>query len=398
MKRETVLTLITGIACIGVFLIGHLFFHPKAEQRERLLVGFLYDGDESIPYTSNFIRAQHVIEEKYGDQVQTVVKSNVSGNKIDFALEEMVQEGCQLIFSTSYTYAIITKEYAEKYPSVQFCQALGDNSHEEPFLKNYHTFAGEIHQGRYVSGIVAGMKLKELISKGVITDSEAKVGYVGAYPYAEVISGYTAFLLGVRSIVPSATMTVAYTYTWGSFSLEKLCAEHLIEEGCVIISQHSDTSGPAVACERYFGKNVFAIGYNQSMITLAPSTALVSTRINWIPYVTGAVGAMLEKKSIEKSIKGNVHGNDIGAGFEQNWVQMLDLNDDIVSRGTAEKVAEAIQAFKKGKMHVFQGDYIGVNPYDENDTYDLRKEYKECTKMSAPTFKYVLQDVITVEE
>ena len=398
MKRETLLTLITGLCCICVFLVSQLFIHPKDTQDAQLVVGFLYDGDEGIPYTNNFMRAQRAVEEKYGDKVKTIVKANVSGSQIDIALEDLVQEGCSLIFTTSYSYAIIAKECAEKYPSVQFCQATGDNAHEEPFLKNYHTFMGEIYQGRYVAGIVAGMKLQALIDRGDLRTDEAKIGYVGAYPYPEVISGYTAFLLGVRSIVPTATMTVAYTYTWGNFSLEKTCAEHLIDEGCVIISQHSDTFGPAVACEEHFKQNVYNIGYNQSMANVAPMTSLISTRINWVPYVTGAVNALLEKKNIEKSIKGNVHGNDIGAGFDLNWVQMLDLNALNAAEGTAEKIAETIQAFKKGRVHVFQGDYIGVNPYDEEDTYDLKKEYKENAKMSAPAFCYVLQDVITVEE
>ncbi len=398
MKREAVLTLITGVVFISVFLISQAFFHPKKSRNEVLTIGFLYDGDESIPSTNNFIRAQHAVEEKYGDRIRTVVRANVSGDQIDLALDDLVNEGCNLVFTSSYSYALIVKEYAEKYPFVHFCQATGDNAHEEPVLKNYHTFMGEIYQGRYVAGIVAGMKLKELIEKKVITETGAKIGYVGAYPYAEVISGYTAFLLGVRSIVPSATMTVAYTYTWASFSLEKACAEHLIEEGCVIISQHSDTYGPAVACEEHLSQNVFSIGYNQGMRNIAPKTSLVSTRINWNPYIIGAVSAMLEKKTIEKSIKGNVHGNDIGAGFELNWVQMLDLNEDIVAQGTAKKITETIQAFKKGRVHVFQGNYVGINPYDESDTYDLRKEYKENAKMSAPTFCYVLQDVITVEE
>jgi len=398
MKREVLLTLITGAIFVGLFLIAQVFFHQKNSHDEVLTIGFLYDGDESIPSTNNFIRAQHAVEEKFGDRVRTVVRANVSSDQIDTALEDLVGEGCNIIFTSSYSHALIAKEYAQKYPHVHFCQATGDNAHEAPVLKNYHTFMGEIYQGRYVAGLVAGMKLKELIQKEIITEAEAKIGYVAAYPYAEVISGYTAFLLGVRAIVPSATMTVAYTYTWASFSLEKACAEHLIAEDCVIISQHSDTYGPAVACEEHFGKNVFGVGYNQSMIDIAPMTSLISTRINWIPYVTGAVNALLEKRPIEKSIRGNVHGNDIGAGFELNWVQMLDLNEIIAAEGTAEKIAETVQAFKKGRVHVFLGDYVGVNPYDETDTYDLRKEYRENAKSSAPSFCYVLQDVITVEE
>ncbi|MBQ9205312.1 MAG: BMP family ABC transporter substrate-binding protein [Treponema sp.] len=398
MKRETIITAITSAVFLLVFLISRCIITPTVNHDEPVKIGFIYDGDESIPYTNNFMRAQREVENMFGDKVEILARSNVAGDDVAAVLEEFAERNCALIFTTTYTYEIIAKEVAEKYPNVHFCQASGDNAHEEPFIKNYHTFMGEIYQGRYISGIVAGMKLKELIENGIISESEAKVGYVGAYPYSEVISGYTAFFLGVRSIVPNATMHVVYTYTWGSFSQEKICAEHLIEEGCKIISQHSDTVGPAVACEENFEKNVFHVGYNQSMIGIAPMTSLISTRINWIPYVTGAVSAVLRNEPIEKSIKGRVHGNDIGASFDLNWVQMLDLNSIIAAKGTDEKITETIKAFKKNKIFVFKGDYVGVNPYDETDMFDLKKGFKENSSSSAPLFHYILKDVITVEE
>lgn len=399
MKREIKITAATSFIFIFVFMASRFFVTPKVSYEGAVRIGFVYDGDESIPYTSNFMRAENTVKEQFGDKVEILSRSNIPSDQIGETLEELAEEGCAIIFTASYSQSIIAKEYAQKYPHIQFCQATGDNSHEEPYLKNYHTFMGEIYQGRYVSGIVAGLKLKEMIEKKQITKKEARLGYVAAYPYAEVISGYTAFLLGARSVVPSATMTVIYTYTWGSFSQEKACAEHLIDEGCVIISQHSDTIGSAIACEEAFSKNVFHIGYNQSMINVAPMTALTSTRINWTPYVTGAVRAILEKKDIEKSIRGHVHGNDISAGFDLGWVQMLELNQIIVAEGTEEKIQEAIQQFKKGNISVFKGDYIGVNPYDEDDIWDLsKKEFKENSTMSAPRFCYVLKDIITVEE
>ena len=259
---------------------------------------------------------------------------------------------------------------------------------------------GEIYEGRYVSGIVAGMKLKEMIDQGVISPDEAKIGYVGAFPYAEVISGYTAFILGVRSVVPSAVMTVKYTNTWTNYTLEKQCAKELIDEDCVIISQHSDTTGPAVACEDAAdsGKNVYHIGYNQSMIDVAPTTSLVSTRINWSYYIFSAVDAVLENKKIEEYVDGNIHGNDVGAGFEYGWVQMFDINSLIAADGTSEAVDKAIDELKKNRIQVFKGDYIGVNPDDDSDTYDLNKGYIENENQSAPSFYYILKDVITVEE
>lgn len=400
-KRNIAITLTISLIFIAVFALNQFILNPKPEYEEPLRVGFVYDGDESIPYSNNFIRTQHKIEEKYGDAVEIFVRNNVSPEKLDAALEELVGEKCEIIFTTSYAHEIVAKEFAEKYPKVQFCQATGDNVTEEPVLKNYHTFMGEIYQGRYVSGIVAGMKLKDLIDRNLIKEDEAKIGYVGAYPYAEVISGFTAFFLGVKAIVPTATMTVKYSYTWSSFSLEKSCAEDLISDGCVIISQHSDTIGPAIACEEASlnsEKPVFHVGYNQSMINIAPRTSLISTRINWTPYVMGAIEAANNNKKIESLMKGHVHGNDVGAGFDMGWVQMLELNKIIAAEGTEEKIEKTIQAFKKGRQNVFVGDYIGVNPYDEDDTIDLKKGFKENANGSAPTFCYILKNMITVKE
>ncbi|MBO5488291.1 MAG: BMP family ABC transporter substrate-binding protein, partial [Eubacterium sp.] len=302
------------------------------------------------------------------------------------------------VFTTSYGYGEKTKEYAEKYPNVQFCQATCSNANEEPELDNYHTFMGSIYQGRYASGVVAGMKMKELIDEKAITPEQAKVGYVGAYPYAEVISGYTAFLLGVRSVVPEAVMTVRYTNSWGNYQLEKEYAKALIDEGCVIISQHSDTAGPAAACEETKrSKSVYYVSYNESMQDIAPTTYLIGSKINWMPYMTAAARAVLEGDDIEESVEGTVNGNDMGAGFENEWVQMLKMNELVAADGTKERVDELIQQFKNGEITVFQGDYIGVNPEDPSDTIDLRKGYKENEKCSAPTFHYVLKDVITVK-
>ena len=398
MKRKTVITILTASLFIAFFAFKHFVLISNSSNEVVLKVGFVYDGDESIPYTNSFIRAQHTVEERFGSKVQILSRKNINPDDVDDVLDELVEKGCSLIFTNSYSNAIIAKEHAMKYPEVQFCQASGDNGTEEPFVKNYHTFMGEIYEGRYVSGIVAGLKLKELIEKGIIREDQAKIGYIGAYPYPQIISGFTAFLLGARSVVPTATMTVTYTYTWSSFSEEKACAKHLIDEGCIIISQHSDTIGPAVACEESFEKNVFHVGYNQSMIDIAPMTSLVSTRINWTPYITGAVNAVLNKRSIEKSIKGHIHGNDIGAGFDLGWVQMLEVNSIIAATGTEAAVEKAIQAFKKGKINVYEGNYTGINPYDEDDVYDLRKGFKENATSSAPSFCYILKDVITVEE
>ena len=181
--------------------------------------------------------------------------------------------------------------------------------------------------------------------------------------------------------------------------LEKKCARQLIDEGCVILSQHSDTTGPAVACEETTGsKEIYLASYNQSMADVAPTTYLTGCKINWAPYMIAAVGAVLDDKTIESRIKGNVNGQDIGAGFDEGWVEMLELNEVVAAKGTRERIDALIKDFKKGDVHVFRGDYLGVNPDDASDTYDLNKEYIENRNCSAPTFDYILQDVITIEE
>ncbi|MBP5732328.1 MAG: BMP family ABC transporter substrate-binding protein [Lachnospiraceae bacterium] len=399
MRRMRIVTVITALVMVGLFAFIS-FFSKKEDQTKTIKVGFVYDGDESAPYTYNFIRAQKKLEaSEFGDRVTTVAKLNVSEEMAEKSIRELVEEGCDLIFTTSYGYGAAAKKVAAEHPEIQFCEATCDNANYDP-LPNYHTFMGEIYQGRYVSGIVAGMKLREMIEKGEITEDQARLGFVGAYPYAEVISGYTAFFLGAQSIVPFVTMDVRYTNTWTSYILEKQCAEALIEDGCVIISQHSDTIGPAVVCEEAAekGNNIFHVGYNQSMIDVAPTTSLVSTRIDWSVYIIAATRAVLAGEEIESQVEGNVHGYDVGAGFEQGWVQVLDLNELIVPEGTDAAVQDAIEQLKKGKIRVFEGNFVGVDPGDPEDVIDLKDGYAENQYASAPSFHYILQDVIRVHE
>ena len=397
-RRETLIAAVSALAVIfAVVGIHTIFFTEETEQR--IKVGFVYVDDESTAYTYNFIQAQNALDAQYGTQVETMAKYNVPEGKETAALQELADSGCNLIFTTSYGYGEGTKKFAADHPEIQFCQATCDDANKEPVLKNYHNFMGEIYQGRYVSGVVAGLKLQELIEEGLLEPDQAKIGYVGAYPYAEVISGYTAFFLGVRLVVPEAVMTVKYTNSWNDYMLEKKYAEQLIREGCVIISQHSDTAGPAVACEQTDSSQiVYLVAYNQSMADVAPTTYLTGCKINWEPYISAAVRAVLTDKDIEECVTGDIYGQDAGAGFSEGWVEMLELNRVIATIGTQKKIDETIDAFKQGTIDVFQGDYIGVNPYDESDTYDLKQGYEENANSSAPTFGYVLKDVIKIEE
>ncbi len=398
MRRNTVIGIIVAVLMVIGSFAAH-WVHEKTDDSDRTIkVGFIYEGDESTPYTFSFIRSQHALESHFGDKVLVVTRSNVREELAEEALRSLVDEGCELVFATSYGYGEATKKLAQEYPEVQFCAATCDNANTAPVLDNYHTFMGEIYQGRYVSGIVAGMKLKEMIDDGQLDASRPVVGYVAAFPIAEVISGYTAFLLGVRSVVPNATMIVRYTNNWSSYMLEKACAEQLLDDGCVIISQHSDTVGPAVACENISSvRPAYSVGYNQSMLDVAPTTALVSTRVNWTPYLIAAVEAVQKHDRIEQHVKAHIHGNDAGAGFDRDWVQIVEINDHAVADGTQEAVAEAIERFDRGELRVFEGPYTGTDPTDPTDTVDLSRGYPENETSSAPTFHYVLDDIVTVK-
>ena len=397
-KNKILWAVLAAVLSIALFCGIHYAESRFSKGRDSVRAGFILDGDESTPYSGNFIRTIDALKLEYGDRLQTVCLYNVAYEDTVSAIKQLADAKCDIIFANSYSYGEIVKEQAPKYPQIQFCEATCDNANTEPFVENYHTFMGEIYQGRYIAGIVAGMKMQEMIDEEIIDPEDAWIGYVGAYPYAEVISGYTAFFLGARSQCPTARMRVRYTNTWTAYMLEKKYAEELINEGCVIISQHSDTIGPAVSCESAdVGHPVYHVGYNQDMIDVAPTTSLIGTRIDWTPYMSAAVGAVLMDKRIEDNVVGHVHGNDVGAGFEEGWIQMLELNTVKAPYGCEEMIQSTMADFKHGRCHVFKGDYIGVNPDDPDDIWDLKTEYLENSDASAPSFHYILKDVIILE-
>lgn len=396
MKRINITTVVAALLVLAVFGAIHTVW-DRPIGRDVLKVGFIYKNDESTPYTSNFMLAEDALVKALPGRVQVVSRKNVPEDDTIEPTRELVREGCQIIFTNNNSTQMI--DAAREYPDVQFCQGAYSVDDHSGDPDNYHSFAGAIYEGRYVTGVAAGLKMKEMIANHVITADQALVGYVGAYPIADVISGYTAFLMGVRSVVPQATMRVFYTNAWNSYNKERLAANRLIDDGCVVISHHTDTIGTAIACEdASASRPVIHVGYNQSMSDVAPSTSLISTRINWTPYVIGAVEAVLEGREIEKAVPGDVFGHDMCAGFDRGWVIVTDLNRQIAAYGTQAELDKTIEAFRKGEIDVFKGDYRGVDPEDPADTVDLKQGYKENEKTSWPTFHYVLDDVITVVE
>lgn len=397
MKRVYLITSLTCLGILAAFLCVFRLLNLSGG-RDHLTVGFIYDNDESTPYTYNFSLAKDAVEKKYGDRVDILTCSNVLDDEMEEPLRELAGKGCDIIFFNGYSELVM--KLAPEYPDIQFCQTSYMDMNGKSVPANYHTFKGEAYQGRYVSGIAAGVKIRKMILEGIISEDEAIVGFVAAFPTSEVISGYTAFLMGVRSVVSQATMRVCYTNTWSSYALEKSAAQQLIDDGCVVISQHTDTIGPAITCEEASENSpVYFVGYNQSMSEVAPSSSLITARICWEPYVVAAVDAVMANTSIESVVTGRIHGTDVSAGFEKGWVEMIDLNMQAAAPGTQEAMDNAIEKFKRGNGDfVFKGNLTGINPEDPSDTIDLRKGYIENENTSYPLFHYILSDIITIVE
>ena len=396
MKRVYIITALTCLVIMTALIVGFRMLN-LSEGKDHITVGFIYDNDESTPYTYNFSLASDALAREYGDRVTIETCSNVLDDEMEEPLRQLAAKGCDIIFFNGYSELV--RKLAPEYPEIEFCQTSYMDMSDQVVPANYHTFKGEAYQGRYVSGIAAGVKIRQLILDGTISQDQAVVGFVAAFPTSEVISGYTAYLLGVRSVVSQATMHVCYTGTWSSYALEKSAAKQLIDEGCIVISQHTDTIGPAIACEEASSERpVYFVGYNQSMSEVAPGTSLVTSRICWEPYVLGAVSAIINDKEIESVVSGRVHGTDISAGFEKGWVEMDDLNMQAAAPGTGEAMQAAIERFKRGNGDfVFRGNYIGVDPDDPSDKLDLRNGFIENANTSYPLFHYVLEDIITID-
>ena len=252
--------------------------------KEDLKIGIIYIGDENEGYSAAHMAGIDEMVETLGlDDSQVIEKTLIGENEACYdAAADLADQGAQIVFANSFGHETYILQAAAEYPEVQFCHATGTQAASSG-LSNMHNYFTNIYEARYVSGVVAGMKLNEMIEDGTITEDEAKMGYVGAFPYAEVISGYTSFFLGARSVCPSVTMEVKYTNSWASFDLEKECADALISDGCVLISQHADTTGAPTACE---AAGVPCVGYNIDMTSVAPTTALTSASINWGVYYT----------------------------------------------------------------------------------------------------------------
>ncbi len=308
-------------------------------------VGLICIGDENDQgYTYNFIRGKDAVTEALAEKGITVewsVKWNIGeDSSCEEANLELAEEGCDLIINNSFGFEPYMLKVAPDYPEIEFISCTNQASAVDD-LPNTHNAFANIYEGRYLAGVVAGMKMQEMIDNGEITPEEAVIGYVGAYSFAEVISGFTAYYLGAKSVCPSVTMKVNFVGSWSDATEEGNAAQALCDAGCIMISQHSDNTTPATAAQN---AGAFHTGYNNDMISIAPDASLIGTRIDWSVYFEYAIEAVANGQEFDQDW---CHGMDEGA------VVMTPLNEDIAAAGTAEKLAEVEEAIRSGALQIF---------------------------------------------
>ena len=322
-----------------IALVTCLFSAAMAEGTTPVKVGFIFLHNENSTYDLNFINAAVEACEKLG--VEYISKTNIpEGQECYEAALDLVDAGCNIVFADSFGHEDYMIQAAKECPEVQFCHATGTRAHTEG-LDNYHNAFASIYQGRYLGGIAAGLKLNEMIDAGTITADEAKLGYIGAFTYAEVISGYTSFFLGARSVCPSATMEVTFTGSWYDEALEKEGATKLISNNCVVISEHADSMGAPTACEAAGVPFVF---YNGSAADACPNTYIVASRINWEPYFEYIINCVANGEAIDADWTGTL---------ETGSVVLAELNEQAAAAGTAEAIETAEAAMLAGELNVF---------------------------------------------
>ena len=357
----------------------------------KVKVGFITLHDENSTYDKNFIDAAKEACANLGlvENEDFFIKTNVGETEqCAEVAADLVDAGCNIIFADSFGHEPYMIEVAKANPEVQFCHSTGTRAHTEG-LANYHNAFASIYEGRYLAGIAAGLKLNAMIEAGDIKAEEAKMGYVGAFTYAEVVSGYTSFYLGAKSVCPTVTMDVTFTGSWYDETLEKEGAEKLIQGGCKLISQHADSLGAPTACENAGVPNV---SYNGSTQAACPNTYIISSRINWAPYYEYAIKAVMDGTAIDVDWTGTLATNS---------VVLTDLNTTVAAEGTAEAIAAATEKLEKGEIHVFdcstftvKGETLtsyqaDVNADSDNtpDTEVVHDGYfAESEKRSAPYF------------
>lgn len=311
----------------------------NGDDAKKLKVGFIFLHDENSTYDNNFMTGAEEACKKMG--VEILKKTDIpESNACYDAAADLVDKGCTVIFADSFGHEDYMIKAAKEFTNVQFCHATGTKAHTEK-LSNYHNAFASIYEGRYLAGVAAGLKLNEMIAAGKFKAEEAKMGYVGAFTYPEVISGYTSFYLGAKYVCPSVTMEVQFTGSWYKEDLEKEAANNLISKGCKLISQHADSMGAPTACETAGVPNV---SYNGSTVSACPNTFIVSSRINWEPYFEYMIKCVQDGTAIDTDWTGTL---------KTNSVVLTDVNEKAAAKDTQAKIDEVKAQLDAGTLRVF---------------------------------------------
>lgn len=379
-------------------------------------IGLICLHGDSSTYDKNFIDAMREACENLGVSDQLTIVTDVpEGNECYEAARDLVDQGCQVIFADSFGHEQYMLKAAREFPDVEFCHATGTQAHTSE-VANYHNAFASIYEGRYLAGVAAGMKLLEMHEAGELEDNNytdtskttIKMGYVGAFPYAEVISGYTSFFLGAQSVLQEneldVTMEVSYTSSWYDIDAERDTAIALINRGAALISQHADSMGAPSACE---DKRVPNVSYNGSTATDCPNTYIISSRVNWVPYFEYMIRQTLDNAEIDTDWCGG-----LGAGSEYTdttgSVVLTELGS-AAAEGTEAKLNEVRAKLQKGELEVFDtskftvkgehitsyladvddaGDYVG-----ETEAINAEGIFEESKYRSAPYFNIIIDGI-----
>ena len=326
---------------VAMAIVGTSCGEKKGVDKSTLKIGLITLHDDTSTYDKNFIDSMYRALENLGmskDQLVLYTGVDESSDCYDKA-KACVNQGCQVVFADSFGHEDFLIQAAQEFPEVRFCHATGTKAHTIN-LDNFSNAFAAIYEGRYLAGIAAGMKLNEMIESGKITAEQAVMGYVGAFTYAEVMSGYTSFYLGAKSVCPSVTMKVKFTGSWYDTDKEYTAAKSLINDGCVLISQHADSYGAPNACEEAGVPN---ISYNGSTAAQGPNTYIIASKIDWTPFYEYMINCVLENKNIEKDWTGTIATGSV----------KIEALSNVAAAGTQAKIDEALAGFKAGTLHVF---------------------------------------------
>ena len=390
------------LAAVMVLSLG-LVFTSCTESEDEFKLGVILLHDEFSTYDLNFMNGINAAAKALGlEESQVVYKKGIpESNACYEAACDLVDEGCDVIFADSFGHETYLIKAAKEFKDVQFCHATGTMAHTEG-LDNFHNAFASIYEGRFLAGVAAGMKLNELIANGTIPEGTTpKMGYVGAFTYAEVISGYTSFYLGAKSVCPDVIMDVQFTGSWYDETAEKNTALALINSGCHLISQHADSMGAPTVCEE---KGIPNVSYNGSTVSTCPNTFIVSSRIDWAPYI---------KYICEQTMNGKKIDTDWTGTISTGSVVLTDVNTKAAAPGTVEKIADVKEALLNGTVHVFDTDTftVGGNKLDSYKAdVDTDKDYTPDTEVikdgyfhesefrSAPYFDLRIDGITLVNE